>query len=88
MGGYTLIINSHSIALAQHPADVAGEDAPFDSPILEVVERFPKRMTVADTDESDDMHRQIEGLEQLIAAYQSGEVPEQDCRPLRPLQYD
>ncbi len=88
MGGYTLIINSHSIALAQHPADVANDSASFDSPILEVVERFPRRLTVADTDESIDMHRKNEDLEHLITAYRSGAVPEQDCQPLGPLQYD
>ncbi len=32
MGGYTLIINSHSIALAQHPSQVAGDDAPLTAP--------------------------------------------------------
>ena len=88
MGGYTLIINSHSIALAQHPADVAGENAPFDSPMLEVVERFPKRMTVAETDESDEMRRQIEDLERLIAAYRAGEVSEREDQAAGPLQFD
>ena len=88
MGGYTLIINSHSIALAQHPSDVAGDDAPFDSPTLQVVERFPGRVTVAQTDESADMRRQIEDLRRLIAAYQAGEVSEQANLPEGPLQFD
>ena len=88
MGGYTLIINSHSIALAQHPADAAGENALLDSPMLQVVERFPRRMRVADTDESGEMLRQIESLGQLIAAYRSGEMPEQGRQPLGTLQFD
>ena len=88
MGGYTLIINSHSIALAQHPSDVAGDDAPFDSPTLQVVERFPSRMTVAQTDESAEMRRQIEDLGHLIAAYQAGKVSERGQGPDGPLQFD
>lgn len=88
MGGYTLIINSHSIALAQHPSQVAGDDAPFDSPTLQVVERFPKRRTVADTDESAEMTRQIEDLQRLIAAYRAGEIREQSGESEGPLQFD
>ncbi|HSK68495.1 MAG TPA: fructose-1,6-bisphosphatase [Candidatus Limnocylindria bacterium] len=80
IGGYTLICNSHSFALAQHPAweDLEGEL--FDSPVLQVVEKFPRRQTVADTDAGADMARQAEDLEALILAYRSGLVAEPEAQ--------
>ncbi len=76
IGGYTLIYNSHSFALAQHPAweDLEGEL--FDSPVLQVVENLPRRQTVAETDSGAAMARQVEDLEALILAYRDGELPE------------
>ena len=76
IGGYTLIYNSHSLALAQHPAwdDLEGEL--FDSPILKVVEKFPYRQPVAETDEGQNMARQILDLQALIQAYRAGSVSE------------
>jgi fructose-1,6-bisphosphatase-3 len=76
IGGYTLIYNSHSFALAQHPAwdDLEGEL--FDSPILQVVEKLPYRQPAAETDEGQNMARQIEDLQALIHAYRTGSVSE------------
>lgn len=76
IGGYTLIYNSHSFALAQHPAwdDLEGEL--FDSPILQVVEKLPYRQPMAETDKGLEMARQIEDLQALIRAYRTGLVSE------------
>lgn len=76
IGGYTLIHNSHSFALAQHPVWDDLESELFDSPVLQVVERLPCRRSVAETDAGRDMARQIDDLQALIAAYRSGLIPE------------
>ena len=76
IGGYTLIYNSHSFALAQHPVWDDLESELFDSPILQVVERLPYRQPMAETDAGKDMARQIDDLQALIAAYRSGEISE------------
>jgi len=81
IGGYTLIYNSHSFALAQHPAWDNLDEGLFDSPVLQVVEDLPARQTVAETDAGQAMARQIEDLEELIGAYRRGEIPEPEGSP-------
>ena len=76
MGGYTLIYNSHSFALAQHPVWENLDEELFDSPILKVVEQLPRRITIGDTDAGASMAQEIEDLEALIAAYRSGSLRE------------
>ena len=76
IGGYTLIFNSHSFALAQHPVWDNLDEELFDSPILQVVERLPRRMTIEQTDAGQLMALEIKDLEALIAAYRSGQIPE------------
>jgi len=76
IGGYTLIFNSHSFALAQHPAWDDLEEELFDSPVLQVVERLPQRMTTAQTDAGQQMALEIKDLEALVAAYRSGQLDE------------
>lgn len=76
IGGYTLIFNSHSLALAQHPAWDNLEEELFDSPILQVVEKLPRRMQIKETDAGERMALEIKDLEALIAAYRSGLLQE------------
>lgn len=76
IGGYTLIYNSHSFALAQHPVWDNLDEELFDSPILKVVEKLPVRMTIEQTDAGARMAHEIRDLEALIAAYRAGQIPE------------
>ncbi len=76
IGGYTLIFNSHSFALAQHPVWENLDEELFDSPILQVVEKLPKRMTIEQTDAGQRMALEIKDLEALIAAFRSGAIRE------------
>ena len=78
IAGYTLIYNSHGIRLKSHRpfegvARVIGENADMESDSV-VVESFPRRRYVSDTDEGAVIGRRIEALEQLLALYRSGEM--------------
>lgn len=76
IGGYTLIFNSHSFALAQHPVWDNLDEELFDSPVLQVVEKLPQRMLVKETDAGEKMALEIKDLEALIAAYRKGLIQE------------
>jgi len=78
IGGYTLIYNSHSFALAQHPIWDNLDEELFDSPVLQVVEKLPRRMTIEQTDAGQRMAMEIRDLEALVAAFRSGAVQEGD----------
>ena len=78
IAGYTLIYNSHGIRLKSHRpfegvARVIGENADMESDSV-VVESFPHRRYVSDTDEGAVIGRRIEALERLLALYRSGEM--------------
>ena len=78
IAGYTLIYNSHGIRLKSHRpfegvARVIGENADMESDSV-VVESFPRRRYVSDTDEGAVIGRRIEALERLLALYRSGEM--------------
>lgn len=88
IGGYTLIYNSHSFALAQHPAFDSLEGEPFDSPILQVVEKLPTRQTVADTDAGLHMAQEIKDLNLLIDAYREGRISQAKDDPGALMQFD
>lgn len=81
IGGYTLIFNSHSFALAQHPVWENLDDELFDSPVLQVVEKLPQRMATQYTDAGRLMALEIKDLEALISAYRQGILPEPDSAP-------
>ena len=73
IAGYTLIFNSHHLALAEHK--------PFDpergrTPKVYIVEKMQKRITVADTDEGKELAGRIEDLKELLKAYRSGLLKE------------
>ena len=73
IAGYTLIFNSHYLALAEHkPFDPNQESTPK----VEIVERMRKRVMVADTDIGKRLQTQIEDLYELVAAYRGGVLKE------------
>ena len=77
IGGYTLISNSHYLALAEHRpfAEVRGSGF-GEAPKVQIVERFPRRVKVEDTDTGARLQRDIERLKRLLAAYRDGELQE------------
>ena len=73
IAGYTLIFNSHHLALAEHkPFDPERERTPK----VYIVEKMQKRITVADTDEGKELAGRIEDLKELLKAYRSGLLKE------------
>ena len=78
IGGYTLIANSHYIALAEHRpfSEVHSSSFPG-APKMQIVERFPRRVTVQDTDVGAQLQQQIAELTDLKNAYRDGIVREQ-----------
>ena len=73
IAGYTLIFNSHHLALAEHkPFDPEHERTPK----VYIVEKMQKRITVADTDEGKELAGRIEDLKELLKAYRSGLLKE------------
>nr|WP_050699467.1 fructose-bisphosphatase class III [Anaeromassilibacillus senegalensis] len=77
IGGYTLIFNSHHLALAQHkPYELAKQNLSKNAPSMQIVEIMPHRLTVNDTDNGRNIARQIEELTELLKAYRSGQMKE------------
>ena len=73
IGGYTLIFNSHRLALAQHMPFLPGEE---DTPEIIAAEEMPKRIMIKDTDEGKAILKQIHDLELLLEAYYDGSIKE------------
>ena len=73
IAGYTLLFNSHHLALAEHKPYVAGEE---NSPEIYVTEVMPERLRVVDTDSGDEIKKQIEALLELIECYNVGIIKE------------
>ncbi len=73
IAGYTLIYNSHHLALAEHmPFDPERESTPR----VSVVEKMKKRVMVADTDKGVELAAQISDLKELVNAYREGILKE------------
>lgn len=73
IAGYTLIYNSHHLALAEHkPFDPAKESTPR----VSIVEKMKRRVMVADTDMGVGLTAQIEDLKELVHAYREGVLKE------------
>ena len=73
IAGYTLIYNSHHLALAEHmPFDPRKESTPK----VSVVEKVKTRVMVADTDKGRELKGQIADLKELAAAYREGTIKE------------
>lgn len=77
-GGYTLIYNSHHLALAQHkPYAQILADPRNSAPKVRIVENMPRRVLVSDTDTGAALRERIERLEDLLDAYRKGILKEQ-----------
>ena len=73
IAGYTLIYNSHHLALAEHkPFDPEKESTPR----VTIVEKMKNRVMVADTDKGVELKECIADLKELVAAYRSGDIKE------------
>lgn len=79
IGGYTLIYNSRSLAIAEHkPFDPTAKLSltAQSAPRVTVVEAIRKRVTVEDTDIGGTLKESIEELKALLSAYRSGVIKE------------
>ncbi len=78
IAGYTLVFNSHGLKIKSHYpfegiAKAIAEDADIESDAVQV-ECFPSRRYIADCDHGENLRRRIAALEQLLAAYRSGDI--------------
>ena len=73
IAGYTLIFNSHHLALAEHKPYVPGEE---NSPDIHITEVMPARLRVIDTDSGDEIKNRIDDLLELIKCYNVGLIKE------------
>ena len=80
IAGYTLISNSYGFILAAHEPLASTEVAVTQGVDIHssrrVVERVAARTLVSDTDAGAETRQRIEELEELIAAYRTGEIQE------------
>ncbi len=75
IAGYTLIYNSHHLALAEHmPFDPGKENTPK----VSIVEKMGKRVMVGSTDKGDELKIRISDLQELVAAYRRGDLKESE----------
>ncbi|MBQ2802960.1 MAG: fructose-1,6-bisphosphatase, partial [Lachnospiraceae bacterium] len=81
IAGYTLVCNSRGMRLVAHEpfesteAAIKNESDIFSDSII--VENFPRRKLVADTDTGCEIKENIFYLEQLLEAYKEGDIMEQ-----------
>ncbi len=75
IAGYTLIYNSHHLALAAHRPYQPGKE---NTPEIEIVERMRERVRMKDTDLGISLQNRIEDLQELLAAYRGGMIKETD----------
>ena len=73
IAGYTLIFNSHHLALAEHKPYVPGEE---NSPDIHITEVMPARLRVCDTDSGNEIKDRIDDLCELIECYNLGLIKE------------
>lgn len=83
IGGYTFIEHCDYVAFAEHAA-YDGEDESYfqSSPKIRIVERMPRRVKVADTQQGEVLSVMISELEELLAAYESGILQEKPHKVL------
>lgn len=79
IAGYTFIFNSRFMALAEHkpysPLQPDGTQV-FHSPTIRTVQTLEKRMLVKDTDQGNELQREVDELKALVKAYRTGELKE------------
>ena len=73
IAGYTLIFNSHHLALAEHMPFCPGKK---NTPKVTIVEKMKKRIMVGDTDLGKELEARIEDLKELVSAYRDGILKE------------
>ncbi len=79
IAGYTLIFNSHYLALAQHHDYIAhplSQSEQDEMPTIQITETMKKRILVADTDAGRKLALRINELRELVEAYESGRIIE------------
>ena len=80
IAGFTLIANSHAIVLESHgpleSADAAVTNEVDIHSSKRIVESFPKRALVGDTDTGTRLKAQVADLERLLEAYRARLIPE------------
>lgn len=77
IAGYTLIYNSHYLALAEHQKFVPLEDDSVPSKIvarLQIVEMLPHRHTIRDTDNGKELLQRVDDLQRLLELYRGGSI--------------
>ncbi len=73
IAGYTLIYNSHHLALAEHKPFNPNKE---NTPKVSIVEKMKNRVMVAGTDRGEELLAQIQDLKELAAAYRRGDIQE------------
>ncbi len=73
IAGYTLIYNSHHLALAAHKPFVSGQE---NTPEIHITEKTKRRILVRDTDIGKNLQKQIDDLKDLLKAFESGAIRE------------
>ena len=80
IAGYTLIFNSWGLRLVAHKPFTSREEAIFHGTDIHsdkvMVEKFTRRLQIADTDRGVDLRERIGELEELVRAYRSGAIVE------------
>ncbi|HHU07037.1 MAG TPA: fructose-1,6-bisphosphatase [Clostridiaceae bacterium] len=78
IAGYTLIFNSHHLALAEHRSLDYGIDNDLGSytPTIHIVETMPRRLKEEDTDLGKEWDTKISDLNDLVLAYRQGRIKE------------
>jgi fructose-1,6-bisphosphatase-3 len=76
IAGYTLIFNSWGLRLVSHMPFTSMEDAVISGTDIHsdsvMVEQYPVRLSIGDTDIGQDLKENIADLTQLLEAYRSG----------------
>lgn len=77
IAGYTLIFNSHHLALAEHKnfEGITSEMGRY-TPKIKIIEQMPERLMVKDTDLGKANDEKIADLKKLIAAFRKGTIKE------------
>lgn len=79
IAGYTFIFNSRYMALSEHkpysPLQPDGTQI-FHSPVIRTVNTLERRMLVKDTDQGNELQREIKELNALLKAYRNGIIKE------------
>jgi fructose-1,6-bisphosphatase-3 len=73
IAGYTLIFNSHHLALAVHRPPKDGVEL---TPEIKVVEKMKRRVMISDTDQGKALMERISDLKELRDAYRKGLIRE------------